>query len=64
MCGGNSGQSLEIIVHSEPLSLHGPANIYLANFCFSIFMSIAFLLFEETNHYLQHPLLSLAAEGI
>lgn len=52
MCGGGKlevlprGQSLLCV----PLSLNGPANIYLPNFCFSISKSIAFLPFEVSNH--------------
>ena len=47
-----------------PWSLHGPTNICLLHICFSIFMWIAFSPFEVPNHCPQHPLLSLAEDGI
>lgn len=46
-----------------PLCLQGPANIHLANICFSISVSIALLPCEVPNHNPQHPLLSLAEDG-
>lgn len=47
---GNLRCCLEVRVRCVPLSLNGPANIYLPNFCFSISKSIAFLPFEVSNH--------------
>ena len=47
-----------------PLPLPGPANICLLNICFSISVSIAFLLFDIPNRYPQYSPLSLAEVGI
>ena len=42
-----------------PLSVHGLANDCSPNTCFSIFIWIALLPFEVSNHHPQHSLLSL-----
>ena len=46
------------------MSLHDPASICVPNLCFSLCMSVGFILFEVPNHFAQHPLLSLAEDGI
>ena len=61
---GRAWQGLEIRVHGIPSSPSGPANICLPNICFSISMWIAFLPCEVPNSHPQHPLLSLAEDGI
>ena len=61
---GRTWQGLEIRVHCILSSPSGSANICLSNICFSISMWIAFLPCEVPNSYPQHPLLSLAEDGI
>ena len=62
--GENSGEPRGQSPFCLPLSLNGWANIRFPNICFSISMWVAFLPFEVSNHSGQHPLLSLAEDGV